>query len=155
MIQSPTLSRDAYRIVVFWWALVPLKSEIVSSAFPFSLRWLHEMCISFVITVLCFIEMFYSRANKPKLEFDGYWYAFWILHMLRLNHGSSAQRIRNNDAVYERHLCPGFPVLTGQGQCPRSLASLLTAIRSHCLAALPTKKSVLNSHMWKNAVSWI
>ena len=36
------------------------------------------------------------------------------------------------------------------GQCPRSPASLHTAISSHCLAALPAKISAFNSHMWQN-----
>jgi len=33
----------------------------------------------------------------------------------------------------------------------RFLASLLTAISSHCLATLPTKMSGFNSHMLQNA----
>jgi len=39
------------------------------------------------------------------------------------------------------------------GQCPHSSASLLTAISTQCLAALPAKMDAFNSHMRKNALT--
>jgi len=45
--------------------------------------------------------------------------------------------------------CPSFE--RSGGKCLRSPASLLTAISSHCLAALPAKVSAFNSHMRQNA----
>jgi len=41
------------------------------------------------------------------------------------------------------------PYWKSGGQFPHSLASLLTAISSHCLAALPAKMSAFNSYMRK------
>jgi len=52
----------------------------------------------------------------------------------------------------KRHLRSAAPLMNGQGgQCPRSPASLLTAISNNCLAALPAKISAFKSHMRQNA----
>jgi len=39
------------------------------------------------------------------------------------------------------------PYQRSEEQCPRSPASLLAAISSHCLAALPAKMSVFKCHI--------
>jgi len=55
------------------------------------------------------------------------------------------------DAVMKKTHRSRFPSFERSGgQCPRSPASLLTAISSHCLAALPAKMSAFNSHMRQN-----
>ena len=53
--------------------------------------------------------------------------------------------------LWKRHLHPDTHFSKARGQCPHSPASLLTAINSHCLAALPAKISTFNSHRWQNA----
>jgi len=56
------------------------------------------------------------------------------------------------DAVMKKtSLPPLFPFWNSWGKCLRYPASLLTAISSHYLAALPANMSAFISHMWQNA----
>jgi len=56
------------------------------------------------------------------------------------------------NAVMKKTLLPSLSLFCRvRGQCHRSPASLLTAISSHCLAALPANISAFNSHKRQNS----